>query len=276
LARLILDARNYWLPRGSVSALLSSTLPAEALADLTLPASVCALWFAQPVEIPHGAVPGELVGHAEALDDFARSPDRPFIERPLAATMTLLRHVHDGGGGRLEGVLLFADADGRLRDHVGWFVGDDNADNRALGRCLVLGRRSDAGWRNIIDLATAIVAWGDWTAPPRFTPDIGWNSDRATKRQLRKGRARRLEEAGGLTNVVVLDARRRAPSRGDGLGTHASPITHTRRDHFRRVFVGPRDAPRREWRWIPPTIVNPDGAGRDLVKVYRLPLPPAT
>jgi hypothetical protein len=27
-------------------------------------------------------------------------------------------------------------------------------------------------------------------------------------------------------------------------------------------------------RWIGPTIVNPDGAGRDIVRVYRLPVPP--
>jgi hypothetical protein len=39
------------------------------------------------------------------------------------------------------------------------------------------------------------------------------------------------------------------------------------------VPLGPRDEGRREIRWISPTIVNPDGAGRELVRVYRLPVP---
>lgn len=274
IARMILDARNYWLPRGAVGALLASTLPAAALADLTLPAAVCALWFAQPVEIPGGAAPAMLLESARVLDEFAQSPGQPYIERPLAATMNTMRNVHEGGSAILEGVILFADPDGQPRDHIGWLVRDTKAKNRMIERNLLLGRRSDAAWRSAIDLATAIVAWGDWSEPERFTPDVGWDADRAAKRQLRKGRAKRLEEGGGLTNVVVLDTRRRAPARGDGTGSHASPITHTRRDHFRRVLVGPRDAPRREWRWIPPTIVNPDGTGAEFVRVYRLPRPP--
>jgi hypothetical protein len=68
--------------------------------------------------------------------------------------------------------------------------------------------------------------------------------------------------AGGLAGLLVLDATRRTSGRErDAVGTHASPITHVRSGHFKRVPVGPREEQRREIRWISPTIVNPDGAG---------------
>lgn len=39
--------------------------------------------------------------------------------------------------------------------------------------------------------------------------------------------------------------------------THASPRSHWRRGHLRRVLVGPREQGQREWRWIEAVLVNP-------------------
>jgi hypothetical protein len=147
----------------------------------------------------------------------------------------------------------------------------DGPAGKVPSRTVLFGRYSDADWAAVVEVLAAVVAWGDWTAPERPAP-IAWDADRTSRRQLRKGRTRIVEEAGGLSNVVVLDARRHAPP-GDaaGEGTHASPITDLRRGHFRRVPVGPREQQRREVRWIPPTVVNPLGPGRDTIRIYRLP-----
>jgi hypothetical protein len=147
----------------------------------------------------------------------------------------------------------------------------DGPAGKVPSRTVLFGRYSDADWAAVVEVLAAVVAWGDWTAPERPAP-IAWDADRTSRRQLRKGRTRIVEEAGGLSNVVVLDARRHAPP-GDaaGEGTHASPITDLRRGHFRRVPVGPREQQRREVRWIPPTVVNPRGpaATRSASTDYR-------
>ena len=173
----------------------------------------------------------------------------------------------------VEGVMLTAGVDGRLTDGIGWMICTPPAEGSGLdGRYVVLGRRSDAGWSNVIDLLASIICWGDWTAPEPLTLDL--TADRSARRQIRKGKMCRLEEAGGLAGVLILDAARRSPTRPrDDAGTHASPITHVRSGHFKRVPVGPREEQRREVRWISPTIVNPDGAGTRQVRVYRLPAP---
>ena len=136
---------------------------------------------------------------------------------------------------------------------------------------MLFGRTSDADWVAVVEVIAAVVVWGDWPAPERLAP-IAWDAGRTSRRQMRKGRTRIVEEAGGLSNVVVLDARRRAPA-GDasGVGSHPSPITHLRHGHFRRVPVGPREQQRHKVRWIPPTVVNPPGPGRETIRIYRLP-----
>ncbi len=170
--------------------------------------------------------------------------------------------------------LCAAGADGRMEDGVGWLVRTPSDEpERADERTLILGRRSEAAWHSVLDLLAAIVSWGSWTEPPPIDA-IPVDAPRTTLRALRKGKMRRLEEAGGLAGVLVLDARHRPPSANtSGTGTHASPIPHVRRGHFKRVPIGPRDEGGREVRWIAPTLVNPEGEGRQ-VRVYRLPGPP--
>jgi hypothetical protein len=264
VARRVLDARHFWLPANTVEAVLSSDRPdASMLPEVRLPHRCCAVWFAQAAQIPPGAVPDVSAVVASLATFIVRH------EQPMVAAFAALDRLR-GGEGWLEGVLLNADESGHLDDRVAWFVRDGPA-GKVSSRTVLFGRVSDADWAAVVEVLAAVVAWGDWTAPERLAP-IAWGADRAARRQLRRGRTRIVEEAGGLSNVVVLDARRRAPpGDGPGEGTHASPITHLRRGHFRRVPVGPRDQQRREVRWIPPTVVNPLGPGGDTIRVYRLP-----
>jgi hypothetical protein len=100
----------------------------------------------------------------------------------------------------------------------------------------------------------------------------------AFRKAVRSSRFRRHEPAGGAVGVRVLDARRtiQHTDPGEGGGTHASPVTHRRRRHWRRQRVGPRDDWRYERRLIAPTIVNPGHqAPVDApLTIYRLPPPP--
>ncbi len=168
--------------------------------------------------------------------------------------------------------MLFADADGVLGDGLAWLVQVPSVVDQTPLRGVVLGRRSHAGWRAVAEMLAAIVAWGDWTQPSSIP--IAAEPGRADLRRLRQGSTRRLEEAGALAGVRVLDARRRASARSETpAGTHASPIPHPRRGYWRNQPVGPRDDGRREPRWIPPTWVNAGGP-RPSLRVYRLPAAP--
>ena len=141
-------------------------------------------------------------------------------------------------------------------------------------RTPIPARPSCAGWRGALDLLRAIVAWGDWH-PPAEPIELSAAPTRAELRQLRFGRTRRLEEAGALARVLVLDTRRRAEApapRGHG-GTHASPSTHLRRAHWQRYRHGSPDDWHYERHWIPPVLVNPEGNGQARPRVYRLPAP---
>lgn len=48
----------------------------------------------------------------------------------------------------------------------------------------------------------------------------------------------------------------RVITRPQSSGTHASPSTHWRRGHWRRVPTGPREEGNRKWNWIQPVLVN--------------------
>ena len=275
LAQAVLQSRAYWLPAAATEAVLTSDAPPrELIDDIMLPEQRCVVWFAQPARIPDGIVPEPIVAHAAALtEQNGEGKDR--FERPAMVSFSGLAHVaHAPHECVVEGVMLTATVDGRLSDGIGWMIRTPPVEDIGVdGRYLILGRRSDAGWSNVVDLLASIICWGDWTIPEPLTLDLA--GDRTERRQIRKGKLRRLEEAGGLAGVLVLDATRRSSGRErDAVGTHASPITHVRSGHFKRVPVGPREEQRREIRWISPTIVNPDGAGTRIVRVYRLPGPP--
>ncbi|HET7486531.1 MAG TPA: hypothetical protein VFJ85_01285 [Acidimicrobiales bacterium] len=273
VAHALVEAEAYWLPPGSEEAVLASEAPpADQLASARLRRPVVVVWLAHPAEIPPGAAPAGL------LDDMVADVGQFGTEElqmpaPLLSAATMLDSlVDDPRKAQLEGLMLFADADGVLGDGLAWLVQVPSVVDRAPLRGVVLGRRSQAGWRAVAEMLAAIVAWGDWKLPPSIP--VAAEPGRADLRRLRQGSTRRLEEAGALAGVRVLDARRRAPARSEeASGTHASPIPHPRRGYWRNQPVGPRDDGRRELRWIPPTWVNAGGR-RPPLRVYRLPAAP--
>lgn len=277
VARAIMRSRSYWLPAAASDAVLTSDPPPADLVDeIRLPEQRCVVWLAEPALIPADVIPERSAREAANLRRLVTEPGAQRFERPaqiaFEALETIATRPHECV---LEGVMLTADEQGRPTNGIGWLVRTPGIQVAAGDgrRSLILGRRSLAGWSSVIDVLAAIISWGDWTAPTPITIDL--DGDRAARRTIRKGTMRRLEEAGGLANVLVLDAKRRPPSpKANPAGTHASPIPHPRAGHYRRVAVGPREEQRREIRWIHPTIVNPDGSGRDVIRVYRLPGPP--
>lgn len=261
----LMDARAYWLPASAVEAVVSSDLPDSGqLSELRLPERVCIVWLAAPVTLPSEAAPAGGSSTMEGVED---------LEWPTEAAFRMLDLIRQRPYEcRLEAVLLTADEEGHPADAVAWLVKAPHGEHPS--RAMILGQPSVAGWRQLVVLLAAIVSWGDWQPPPD-PPDIDiMEADRQTRRQLRKGKLRKLEEDGAFAGVRVLDARPRRRSRTDGTGTHASPLPHVRRGHFRRQPVGPREEGRREIRWIAPMWVNPDDAGRNVKRVYRLPPPP--
>lgn len=226
LAQAVLQSRTYWLPAAATEAVLTSDPPTRELLDeITLPEQRCVVWFAQPARIPDGVVPDSIVAHAAALNDQnGEGEDR--IERPAMVSFNGLAHVaHAPHECVVEGVMLTATVEGRLSDGIGWMIRTPPVDGIGLdGRYLILGRRSAARWSNIVDLLASIICWGDWTVPEPLTLDLA--GDRTARRQIRKGKLRRLEEAGGLAGVLSLDATRRASGRGrDAAGTRARSRT---------------------------------------------------
>jgi len=65
----------------------------------------------------------------------------------------------------------------------------------------------------------------------------------------------------GRTYRAPVEKELRAIASADGTRTHASPRTHWRKGHLRRVAVGPREQNQREWRWVEAVLVNPDRSG---------------
>lgn len=273
LARVLAEAETYWLPAGAEEAVLTSEPPpADRLGEIRLRRPYTVVWLAHPAEISTPALSELLVDLQADMDLFATTELQ--APAPLVSTVTMLDGLAEGPRtARLEGMVLFADAEGAMTDGVAWLVRVPPVIEGLADRGIVLGRRSLAGWRSVADMVTAIVAWGDWTEPASLP--MPRRLERADLRRLRQGATRRLEESGALAGVRVLDARHRATTRsGEGSGTHASPIPHPRRGYWRNQPVGPREDGRREPRWIPPTWVNADGPGRGPVRVYRLPPPP--
>jgi hypothetical protein len=119
----------------------------------------------------------------------------------------------------------------------------------------------------------AAVAWGQWTSPTLDDlPDAG---DPRFRDVIRSSKFRKREPDGAALGVHILDVKRTIGTRtkSNDTGTHASPATHTRRAHWNRYRVGPRDDWHYERRFIPRTIVNP-GHHDERLTIYRLPLPP--
>jgi hypothetical protein len=207
-------------------------------------------------------------------DHLADLGGRPTAERTVVGDLRAL-------GGGLEGVVLAEKPGGGLADEVLWMVSvnpDATRPGTALDRyrAMVWGQLSSARLSHVARNLAAAVSWAEWHEPDRrlVLPDDPVSRD--WRKAVRRGEFRRHEPRGAAAGVRVLDVSRTPVGErvvgGDGqAGTHASPITHLRRAHWRHQRVGAGLAERRLVR-VPATVVNP-GGGPLAPVVYRVPAP---
>jgi hypothetical protein len=280
-AAALYEAQSYFLPVTSAIGILASQPPApEMLADLRLPYPKVAVFFGADLAIPSELVVGEdQDGHRRWLMESGEASARFGLAQPADILVPIALH-----GGYLSGVVLFEGDGGGLADEVIWILASEDPPAQKgseldRGRGFAMGLRSRSSLNPFVANLAAAVSWGDWH-PPEATLELppapgspAWND------AVRSGRFRRQEPRGGFAGIRVLDVQQmharakpaRRPQDGEG---HASPVTHLRRGHWKRVRVGPRADWSYSPRWIPPVVVNPTNTGGTPLRVYRLPLPP--
>ncbi len=207
LGALLATAQPYWLPAAGVGAVLTSEPPPD-LNELRLPYPAATVWFAQPIQ-PGGAMRPESFDSIGWLWGGPTDPEFAHDSAYLAARADNALVLADAAieRARIDGVLLLAEDDGQPIDLVAWVLSTPQPGLPTPKRTPIPARPSCAGWRGALDLLAAIVAWGDWH-PPAEPIELSPEPTRAEMRQLRFGRTRRLEEAGALARVLVLDTRR--------------------------------------------------------------------
>jgi hypothetical protein len=284
----VATATPYFLEvRDAVGILASRPVPAELLQELHLPFPAVSVYFGADL-----ALDPRLLAWSEGLDTPQRARQSQVAAMlsfvPSLVSRQDLENEVRRHGGYLTGVTLLAGPGGRgVDDQVFWHVTTDPVPSPLepqgldRGRGMLWGRRSLATLGQLADNLAAAVAWGDWKPPDPPPPLAAAPGSRPWRKAMKTGRFRRAQQRGTFAGVHVLDLSgpRSAPAArpaGDGEAQRASPITHTRRGHWRRVRVGPAEDWHHEGRWIAPTLVNPGGpppSGRTVV--YRLPVPDA-
>lgn len=284
------EAEPYFVPAGdgSAAAVLESDPPGpEDLADLRLGHDHVTVWFGDDLRVP---------------DDLAVWPPAPSVGE------TRLWEATRGAGGRslphllsqrscsLTGVTISAGPDGTgISDWVDWLIavppepGDPPPWDVDTIRGALVGRASRSTLGGLVATCAAAVAWGDWHPPAADDgngplPDPEDMAGREWSKRTRKAKFRKTTARGGWTGVRVIDLtamHRNAPvaeeepaAKHPPSGRTVSP--HSRRGHWRRSRIGPRDAPVNYRRnWIAPTRV---GGRSDTpsarVRVLPAPRPP--
>lgn len=270
-------ATPYFLPTASTVAMSSSTgLTDEDINDLRLPHEAVAIYFGGDLDIPDEVIDADT--SRQLLEQRIADTVNPASGRINADSMPATiqskadRHIAAGQAAAVCGVVLHAEPDQRLSDTVLWLTAcpGDPVPNRDA----VYGSLKRSLLAYIVYNLAAVVAWGQWTNPELDTP-LGNTDDPSFRRTIRTSKFRKQEAAGGAVGVYVLDVKPSSDrTKRPTTGTHASPIEHTRRPHWNRYRVGPRDDWHYERRHIDLTVVNP-GHTDDRVIVRRLPPPPA-
>lgn len=248
------EAVPYWMDLDTAIGIGSSRPPdPEILNELRLPFDAVAVFFNRPmhVEVDEGDLP-RLAG------DWSQHTKHGIV--PLLGVVV---HARPGGVG-LHDYCLF----------IGALLNDGGPPTPSSGVALLPGDLSRATLQPLVANLAAAVGYGRWREPGEMPEAIieAGDSPEGLAKAFKKGAVRsRAEPRGALTRVWVLDSNAMTqPSRPPQGGTHASPVAHMRRGHWRRTRVGPRDEWWYETRWIPPTVVN--AGSKDEVRrvaVYR-------
>ena len=104
------------------------------------------------------------------------------------------------------GVLLAADADGRLEPWVQWLVAEHVID-RGWSVGVEVGLWQRSAYTGAVANLAAICTWGDWRPPPAAPPQMNGVAEgtRDWRRSLQRSASRRAVQRGALTGVRVLD-----------------------------------------------------------------------
>lgn len=271
----------YWLPAGQTWGYLDSEpLSAEDVEEIRMPfGAVIVVPADPPVLEPYGQpVLSDAAERLARLDRsfvVAHGRDVSMRERWAAAS----RHGLSVGDAlalrpaRVEAVLLFADAAGKLVDPMAWCLAMPNADGTGiLGRCVVPAARSRSIYHAEVEQLAAVVSWGHWHAPA----DHLALDDDLTEKQVAEiaqtAEFKRSEARGGVAGVRVLDATSmKAADSASSEPTGRSVAPHLRRGHWRRQRFGPGRAEVKRIR-IAPAVVNAQ-RGPLHAQVYRLRAP---
>lgn len=272
-ARAMYAASTYWVPTRLPVSMAQRVGETPHAGEVRIGEPVAAVWWPSPVSVDVGPAPEMLAVWADDTRPVPVDVPWPVVDAGRMFAAASRSRVD------LDGVVLFASADGKVADVCGWVVSThERTEIRTapIGH-VILGRPSWSAWPALPVGLAALVAWGDWH-PPQGGITLPVHLKRPDLRSLTSPKLRKLEQAGALGNVRVLAAPK-PPAEVDAIksaeptSTHARPVAHYRRGHWRRVWTGPAEEKRSEWRWIEPTLVNGHWVDDERVTVWRLPRP---
>lgn len=315
-AAALYSAVPHFLDADAAEALLDADAPDDTIvADLRMPYPSALIMFSEARRLPDRlhAFPDELAEFELELNASTEAAWSQEIQRLDAegtddnsyrvAVLEMAQAKAAGGGpstayqrfrGRLEGLILFAGADGLgVAPSVMWLVQSEPlpADNpSSLPVEMRQTRRIVPGWlpwssatSAVLNLACA-VAWAEWVEPepPAGVPPVGSTE---FAKAIRHNKVRRAEEAGAVAGVRVIDLRKTEKRSRVEESTGRSTATHLRRGHWRSTRIATRDEHgvivgdvhgthgadwHYEGRWVAPTVVNAGGRADGRTPVYRV------
>lgn len=287
-----LNAVPYLLDPNAAAIYLNASPPdAETMADLRLPYDHVLLALGAPFHFKpeSGWWNPETVARiaASARHSIAQLAERNLS---LADNVQPLMEMLYRHGGQVNGILLSADAEGRLCDEIVWMVATDGGDPAEEGVYTVIeGRISRSPLAPLVHSLAAAVAWGPWKAPDPATAALVPDDREGIAAVAKRGAIRRKAKHADLHGVHVVVLRPRSPRAGKRTGEAGgrTVLPHLRRRHWRNVRVATRDESGAivgdvhgvhgvdwlyEGRLILPTVVN-GGLGEPRPTVYCIPEP---
>ena len=265
----------FWLPPGhTMNYVDSEPLSGDDRTEIRLPYAQVFLALADPMRLDPVAEPSAEFDESWAWmahtvsDILGRGQKRNLATMLSAGTRGFTTNRIDvcelleQRGARIEGVVLLADAAGRLDDEFAWCITVPAKSGGVLGRWTLPASLARTEFRDQVINLAAVAAWGDWHSPDA---DEKGDQDRAA------GASNDEPRADGASAVRVLNVKattRSESGTATGAGTRLSP--HIRRGHWRRQRYGPKRSLEKRVR-IAPVLVN---ASRGDIgpRVYRLPV----
>lgn len=264
MLRTVIQAEPFWLPSHITEAVVSSTgLSNDDIAQLKLPYDVVAVHFGTPIDIEGDGLWDPAVAEIDLTPRVRHTPHYRNLaaHKPIygmAGGVDVWRVAMDPST-QCRGVILLAEDDGSLSDHVLWIIetvaANPNDNNTTPKRCtgIIYGSISRSGLAQVAHNAAAMVCLGPWDLheidAQGETRPVADRGDHPTNGQRRA--------VDPLLRVRVLSTERLQRALAEANGSERTIRSHLRRGHWRRQRVGPRQSWTYRPVWIHPTVVNP-------------------